>query len=149
MGDGGANGGGGGERGLSGGCHRGGGVGRGRRRRGPRGRRGAVAVRGRPGGVGHGLAAVRALQPGGAGDVGARLQGHQLAPLARLRLRQLQQPRGWYIAISSPHRPPYGPIPFLLRGLHGLIAIFTFRLHGLIGDSILLNCGTMCQGPNL
>lgn len=45
--------------------------------------------------------------------------------------------------------PPYGPIPFLLRGLHGLIAIFTFRLHGLIGDSILLNCGTMCQGPNL
>lgn len=110
---------------------------------------GAVAVRGRPGGVGHGLAAVRALQPGGAGDVGARLQGHQLAPLARLRLRQLQQPRGWYIAISSPHRPPYGPIPFLLRGLHGLIAIFTFRLHGLIGDSILLNCGTMCQGPNL
>jgi hypothetical protein len=58
------------------------------------GRRGAaapdhVALRGRPRGVGVGLAAVRALQPGGPGGVGARLQGHHLAPLARIRLSQL------------------------------------------------------------
>lgn len=103
RGDGGASGGGGGVGGGGGAewepgrCPRGGFTGSGRRRR----RRGAaapdhVALRGRPGGLRLGLAAVRALQPGRAGGVGARLQGRHLAPLARIRLRQLQQPLGWY-----------------------------------------------------